>query len=36
MDIEEGGEVETKGMKNIFNNIIENSPNLEKEMIIQK
>jgi hypothetical protein len=36
MDIEEGEEVQTKGICNIFNKIIiENSPNLEKTMPIQ-
>jgi hypothetical protein len=36
MDIEEGEEVQTKGICNIFNKIIaENFPNLEKDMPIQ-
>jgi hypothetical protein len=36
MDIEEGEEVQTKGMCNIFNKIItENFPNLEKTMSMQ-
>jgi hypothetical protein len=36
MDIEEGKEVQAKGMRNIFNKIItENFPNLEKIMPIQ-
>jgi archaeosine-15-forming tRNA-guanine transglycosylase len=36
MVIEEGEEVQAKGMHNIFNKIItENFPNLEKTMIIQ-
>jgi hypothetical protein len=36
MDIEEGEEVQAKGMHNIFNKIItENFPNLEKTMPIQ-
>jgi hypothetical protein len=36
MDIEEGEEVQTKGMCNIFNKIItENFPSLEKTMPIQ-
>jgi hypothetical protein len=36
MSIEEGGEVQTKGISNIFNKIItENFPNLEKTMPIQ-
>jgi hypothetical protein len=36
MDIEEGEEVQGKGMHNIINKIItENSPNLEKTMPIQ-
>jgi hypothetical protein len=36
MDIEEGEEVQTKGMCNIFNKIItENFPNLEKTMPVQ-
>jgi hypothetical protein len=36
MDIEEGEEVQAKGMRNIFNNIIiENFPNLEKTMHIK-
>jgi hypothetical protein len=35
MDIEEGEEVQAKGMRNIFNKIItENFPNLEKSMPI--
>jgi hypothetical protein len=35
MGIEEGEEVQTKGMHNIFNKIIiENFPNLEKTMPI--
>jgi archaeosine-15-forming tRNA-guanine transglycosylase len=37
MGIEEGEELQAKGMRNIFNKIItENSPNLEKSMPIQK
>jgi hypothetical protein len=36
MGIEEGDEVQTKGMNNIFNKIVtENFPNLEKTMPIQ-
>jgi hypothetical protein len=36
MGIEEGEEVQAKGMHNIFNKIItENFPNLEKTMVIQ-
>jgi hypothetical protein len=36
MGIEEGQEVQTKGIRNIFNKIItENFPNLEKTMPIQ-
>jgi hypothetical protein len=36
MGIEEGEEVQAKGMRNIFNKIImENFPNLEKSMPIQ-
>jgi hypothetical protein len=35
MGIEEGEEVQTKGIQNIFNKIIENFPNLEKTMPIQ-
>jgi hypothetical protein len=35
MGIEKGEEVQTKGMHNIFNKIIENFPNLEKTMPIQ-
>jgi predicted transcriptional regulator len=36
MDIEEGEEVQAKGMHNIFNKITaENFPNLEKELSIQ-
>jgi predicted nuclease with TOPRIM domain len=36
MGIEEGEELQAKGMRNIFNKIItENSPNLEKSMPIQ-
>jgi hypothetical protein len=36
MDIEEGEEVQAKGMRNIFNKIItEKFPNLEKTMPIQ-
>jgi hypothetical protein len=36
MDIEEGEEVQAKGIHNIFNKIItENSPNLEKVLPIQ-
>jgi hypothetical protein len=36
VDIEEGDEVQTKGIHNIFNKIIaENFPNLEKAMPIQ-
>jgi hypothetical protein len=36
MDIEEGKEVQAKGIHNIFNKIItENFPNLEKTMPIQ-
>jgi hypothetical protein len=36
MSIEEGEEVQAKGMRNIFNKIItENFPNLEKSMPIQ-
>jgi hypothetical protein len=36
MGIEEGEEMQAKGMRNIFNNIItENFPNLEKSMPIQ-
>jgi hypothetical protein len=36
MSIEEGEEVQSKGMCNIFNKIItENFPNLEKTMLIQ-
>jgi hypothetical protein len=31
MGIEEGEEIQTKGTDNIFNRIIENFPNLEKE-----
>jgi hypothetical protein len=35
MSIEEGEEVQAKGMNNIFNKIItENSPNLEKSIPI--
>jgi hypothetical protein len=33
--IEEGKEVQAKGICNIFNKIIENFPNLEKTMPIQ-
>jgi archaeosine-15-forming tRNA-guanine transglycosylase len=36
MGIEEGEEVQAKGMHNIFNKIItENFPNLEKAILIQ-
>jgi hypothetical protein len=36
MGIEEGKEVQAKGISNIFNKIItENFPNLEKTMLIQ-
>jgi hypothetical protein len=36
MGIEEGEEVQAKGMRNIFNKIItENFPNLEKDIPIQ-
>jgi hypothetical protein len=35
MGIEEGEEVQTKGIHNIFNKITENFPNLEKSMPIQ-
>jgi hypothetical protein len=35
MGIEEGEEVQAKGMCNIFNNITENFPNLDKTMSIQ-
>jgi hypothetical protein len=36
MGIEEGEEVQVKGIHNIFNKIIvENSPNIEKEILIQ-
>jgi hypothetical protein len=36
MPIEEGEEVQAKGMRNIFNKILtENFPNLEKTMPIQ-
>jgi hypothetical protein len=36
MGIEEGEEVQAKGMCNIFNKIItKNSPNLEKTMFVQ-
>jgi hypothetical protein len=34
MSIEEGEEVQAKGMHNIFNKITENFPNLEKTMPI--
>jgi hypothetical protein len=35
MAIEEGEEVQAKGMCNIFNKITENFPNLDKTMLIQ-
>jgi hypothetical protein len=36
MGIEEGEEVQAKGMRNLFNKIImENFPNLEKDICIQ-
>jgi chromosome segregation ATPase len=35
MGIEKGEEVQAKGIYNIFNKIIENFPNLKKEMPIQ-
>jgi hypothetical protein len=36
MGIEEGGEIQTKGIDNLFNTIIaENFPNLEKERVTQ-
>jgi hypothetical protein len=35
MGIEEGAEMQAKGMHNIFNKITENFPNLEKTMPIQ-
>jgi hypothetical protein len=35
MGIEEGEEVQAKGMRNIFNKITENFPNLEKSIPIQ-
>jgi hypothetical protein len=35
MGIEEGEEIQAKGIHNIFNKITQNSPNLEKPMLIQ-
>jgi hypothetical protein len=36
MGIEEGEDIQTKGIDNLFNRVIaENSPNLEKEKVIQ-
>jgi hypothetical protein len=36
MAVEEGEEIQTKGIENLFNKIIaENSPNLKKERVIQ-
>jgi hypothetical protein len=35
MGIEEGEEVQAKGIHNIFNKITENSPNLQKVLLIQ-
>jgi hypothetical protein len=34
MEVEEG-DMQGKGIENIFNKTIENCPNLEKEMIVQ-
>jgi hypothetical protein len=36
MDVEEGEEIQTKGIDNLFNRLIaENFPNLEKERVTQ-